>query len=272
MKRVASLVISGLLLSTTVVATSACKKKEEEVDIEAEIARNLEDAAANLRNHKADEAETLYKWVVEHDADNVDAHVGLAKVALEREDPKAAIEPGEKAVSANGEDAEARVALGRAYAGTEDWAKAAEHLAKAWELDDSKEQYGLEYGIAARESGDLEAAATVLKEVADLNPKLKYVYRELAKTHLAAEELDKALSTFMKAQSQWKGDQESYAGAAMVYEAKGEIPKAVDQWSYYIQQDCCSKYSKEVAQPKLAELKEQENADAPGAEEDEGEG
>ena len=62
------------------------------------------------------------------------------------------------------------------------------------------------------------------------------------------------LRTFMKAQTQWQGDQDSYAGAARVYEAKGDVSKSIDQWSAYLQQDCCSTYSKDVAQPKLAEL------------------
>ncbi|NVB40842.1 tetratricopeptide repeat protein [Pseudenhygromyxa sp. WMMC2535] len=256
MKRALVLALTSALL----LPAAACKPKEKEVDIEAEIARNLEEAASNLRNNKVDEAETQYNWVLEQDTDNVGANVGLGKVALSREDYAAATTPLEKAVAANAEDAEAQVSLGRAYAGQEDWAKAAEHLGKAWELDNEKEQYALEYGVALRESGELDKSAEVLVEAAELNPKLKYVYRELARTQYAAKKLDEALRTFMKAQIEWKGDQDAYAGAAMVYEDMGEITKAVDQWSNYIQQDCCSTYSKEVAQPKLAELKEKENA------------
>ena len=64
----------------------------------------------------------------------------------------------------------------------------------------------------------------------------------------------------MKAQTQWAGDQDAFLGASQVYEAQGEISKAIDQLSQYIQQDCCSTYSKDHAQPKLKELKELENA------------
>ncbi|MCA9700186.1 MAG: tetratricopeptide repeat protein [Myxococcales bacterium] len=256
MKRALALALASALFLPAL----ACQPKKPEVDIQAEIARNLEEAASNLRNNKLTEAKGQYNWVLEHDAANVAALTGLGRVALAEEDYAAAVDPLEKAVAAGGDDAEARASLGRAYAGTKDWGKAVEHLGKAWELDSENEQFGLEYGIALRESGDAAKAIEVLKEAVELNPKLKYVYRELARAYQASGDLDSALRTFMRAQSEWKGDQDSYAGAAMVYEAQGEITKAVDQWSAYIQQDCCSVYSKDVAQPKLAELKAKENA------------
>lgn len=238
----------------------ACQPKEKAIDVEAEIARNLEEGDSNLRSNQTDEAETSYKIVLRYDADNADALTGLGRVALERKDPAAAIKSLDKAVAADPSNPLAHATLGRALAATKQWAKAAEHLGKAWELNQKIDQYGLEYGAALREAKQLDKALEVLEEVADINPRIKHVYRELGKTHFAAKDLDKALRSFMKAQTKWRGDQDSYAGAAMVYEAQGEVSKSIDQWSSYIQQDCCSTYSKEVAQPKLAELKAKENA------------
>lgn len=258
MKRAATWTLVALLALPAV----ACKDEQPSAELEDKIERRLAEAATNLANDKVDEAEQAYRWVLEQKQDHAPALTGLAKVALARDDFAAAIEPATQAVAKAGDDAEAQATLGRAYAGSEQWAKAAEHLGAAWKADGEQEQLALEYGVALRESGDLEAAKQVLAEAAELNPKLRYVYRELARVHLAAEELDAALTTFMKAQSAWAGDQDAFAGAAMVYEAKGDIPKAIDQWSAYIQQDCCSTYSKEVAQPKLAELKAAENAAA----------
>jgi tetratricopeptide (TPR) repeat protein len=244
----------------------ACQPKKDDGDLAAAVEAKLKESDANLRNHKSDEAAEGYKWVLAQAgyADDVRALTGLGKVELEREAYAAAIDPLEKAVAQKGDDAEARATLGRAYVGTKDWAKAAEHLGKAWELDKETEQYALEYGVALRETNKLDESKAVLEEVAEINPKIKYVYRELGKTYYAAKDLDKALRTFMKAQSQWAGDQDSYAGAAMVYEEQGDISKSIDQWSSYIQQDCCSTYSKDVAQPKLAELKAKENAAVAG--------
>jgi tetratricopeptide (TPR) repeat protein len=253
-KRILGICVAALLL------LPACDPKAKTVDVEAEIARNLGEGDSNLRNNKTAEAKANYEAVLVHDANNAAALTGLGRVALENGEPAAAIEPLSKAIAADPKYALGHASLGRAYAQTSDWTKAADHLGQAWELDKDTEQYGLEYGVALREAKQLDKAAEVLLEVAELNPKIKYVYRELGKTQYDAGDLDKSLRTFMKAQTQWAGDQDSFAGAAMVYEAQGEISKSIDQWSQYIQQDCCSSYSKEVAQPKLAELKERENA------------
>lgn len=238
----------------------ACTKEKPPEDIEALIARSLDDGDTLLRNSKLDEAEEQFKKVLEHDADNVAALTGLGRIELARENPAGAIEPLKQAVAGKADDALAQASLGRAFAGTKDWAGAAEHLGIAWNIDKDEDQYGLEYGIALRENKQLDEAITTFGEVADNNPKIKYVYRELAHAHKEAGDLDKALRTYMKAQSAWAGDQDAYAGAATVYEAQGEISKSLDQWAKYIQQDCCSTYSKDVAQVKLAELKAKENA------------
>ncbi|PRQ07938.1 tetratricopeptide repeat protein [Enhygromyxa salina] len=254
MKRAFGLALAAILI------LPACKPKEVDPNLPEQIAAKLAESDSNLRNNKTDEAAEGYQWVLDNEPANVAALTGLGRVELDRGNFAAAVDPLEKAVAQNGDDAEARAALGRAYSGAENWPKAAEHLGKAWELDHDTEQFGLEYGVALRESGELEQAKAVLTEVGEINPKIKHVFRELGETQLAAKEYDTALRTFMKAQTNWPGDQDSYAGAAMVYEAQGEITKSVDQWSQYIQQDCCSTYSKDVAQPKLAELKAKENA------------
>ena len=69
----------------------------------------------------------------------------------------------------------------------------------------------------------------------------------------------------MKAQSTYGSDKMARAGAAFVYEDKEDIKHALDEWSAYIQRDCCSDYSRTVAQKKIMELK----AEAPP---EEGEG
>lgn len=244
----------------------ACTKEKPPEDIEGMTVRNLADGDTLLRNSKLDEAEERFAWVIDHDPDNVAALTGLGRIELARENPAGAIEPLKKAVAGKADDALAQASLGRAYSGTKDWTNAVEHLGKAWNIDKDEDQYGLEYGIALRENKQFDEAITTFGEVAENNPKIKYVYRELAHTHKEAGDLDKALRTYMKAQSAWAGDQDAYAGAALVYEAQGQISKSLDQWSKYIQQDCCSSYSKEVAQTKLAELKAKENAAADGAE------
>ena len=67
--------------------------------------------------------------------------------------------------------------------------------------------------------------------------------------------LDAALKAYLKAQSKYASDKMAFAGAAFVYEAKGQDSKALDEWSRYIQRDCCSEYSQNVAKPKLEALR-----------------
>lgn len=253
MKRVLGLALVALLV------LPACQKEKPPEDIEALVKTNLAEGDSLLANSKYDEAQAKFEWVLEQQPENVVALTGVGRVELARNNPSGALEPLKKAVASKADDALAQASLGRALAATKDWAGAVEHLGKAWELNKDEDQYGLEYGVALRQNKQYDVAITTLEEVADSNPRIKYVYRELAKVHHDAGDLDKALRTFMKAQSAWAGDQDAFAGAALVYEAQGQISKAVDQWSKYVQQDCCSSYSKEVAQPKIAELKAKEN-------------
>ena len=62
MKRALALALASALFLPAL----ACQPKKPEVDIQAEIARNLEEAASNLRNNKLDEAKGQYGWVLEH--------------------------------------------------------------------------------------------------------------------------------------------------------------------------------------------------------------
>jgi hypothetical protein len=59
----------------------------------------------------------------------------------------------------------------------------------------------------------------------------------------------------MKAQNTYASDRMARAGAALVYESKGDIKHALDEWSAYIRMDCCSEYSNTVAKQKIQQLK-----------------
>jgi hypothetical protein len=43
-----------------------------------------------------------------------------------------------------------------------------------------------------------------------------------------------------------------------VYEAKGDVQHALDEWSAYVRMDCCSPYSVDVAKVKILELQKAE--------------
>jgi predicted negative regulator of RcsB-dependent stress response len=82
----------------------------------------------------------------------------------------------------------------------------------------------------------------------------RFVHTELGDVLRQTDRLDEALKTYMKAQSTYQSDKMARAGAAMVYEEKGDVRHALDEWSAYIRMDCCSEYSNDVAKKKVMEL------------------
>ena len=251
----------GLALIALLSVAPACQQKKEDVNLPEQIATKLEAADNLLRNMEHDLAAESYQWVLDNDPSNAKAHLGLGRVDFEKKNFDKAIPHLEKAAELAADDAQAHGWLGRAQAKTAKWAEAAASAAKAAELDeDHADAWNYDRGIALRESGSLEESEKVLREVSELNPRFKYVYRELAETIYRQKRLDDGLRMFMKAQSAWKGDQMSFIGAAKIYEEQGQVSKALDQYSQYIQQDCCSDYSTNEIAPKVKALKEKENA------------
>ena len=92
-------------------------------------------------------------------------------------------------------------------------------------------------------------------KVAELDPRAPSVNTELGDALREQDKLDDALKHYMKAQNVNRSDKRAHAGAAMVYEKKGDNKHALDEWSSYIQMDCCSDFSKTVAQKKIESLK-----------------
>ena len=95
----------------------------------------------------------------------------------------------------------------------------------------------------------------MLRKVAELDPKAQFVFTELGDVLREKNQLDESLKTYMKAQNTYPSNKEAFAGAALTYEAKGDNKNALDEWSTYITMDCCSDFSKTVAQPKIDTLK-----------------
>jgi len=69
----------------------------------------------------------------------------------------------------------------------------------------------------------------------------------------------------MQAQNTYASDKAARAGAALIYESKGETTLAINEWSDYIRMDCCSTYSNSVAKPKIASLRAIESGETPAA-------
>jgi Flp pilus assembly protein TadD len=155
--------------------------------------------------------------------------------------------------------------MAKVYDLTDRPVEAASAYAAAWALNLDDARLGLGQGKALLKAKKFAEAETVLRKVGEEDPEIQYVWSALGDAMREQGKNDEALGMYMKAQNKYDSDKSAYAGATMIYEAKGENSKAIDQLSRYIQRDCCSSYSKEWANPKLLELKAKEDAGQGGA-------
>lgn len=258
MKRVRTAV---LVLTATVAFPLACDKssKEDPAQEAEKTAQAIAEAEGRLRNNKIDDAEGIITTVLEEHPDNADALAVLGKVRYQQSNYDEAQAKLTEALKSKAQDAGLQAMLGHVHVAKKEPGPAAEAFGKAFQLDSENSEYGLYYGINLLESGDAAGAEKVLAQVADLDPGALTpsgtgVHTYWADALRKQGKLDEALRTYMKAQTQYGSDKMAFAGAAFVYEEKDDAQHALDQWSAYIQRDCCSEYSKTVAQKKIMEL------------------
>ncbi len=257
MHRLALVALAALLSAPVMGCDNPREPTQEEKD--AKFTRELEDADARIRSNKPAEAAQLLTRLLEERPDHARATALLGKAHFAEgkyEDAEVLLQ---KAAAASPDDAHTHYLLGETLRFSDRFAEAADAYAKAWALDAENSDYGLSLGIAMIEAKKPAEAEKVLSEVVELDPKVQDGAKTGVHTHLgdalrAQEKLDDALRHYMKAQTINQSDKMAFAGAALVYEGKDDVKHALDQWSAYIQRDCCSQYSKTVAQKKITEL------------------
>ncbi len=253
------MVLSLALLAPLV---SGCPSKQgpSPEELAAIIDNKLEVAARMRLNNKLSDAEEIFKWVIEQDDTRAAAWYGLGEVRFEQDNQTEAGQLFQKAVAMAPTDRDAQAALGRFHAAAGDHKAAVQALAIAYgdALEDPK--VALAYGISLRESGDLANAEKILREVAEEDEFIEHVYTELGDVLRAQKRTDDALRAYLKAQKLHASDRRAQAGGALIYEEQGRFKYAADAWSLYIRMDCCTEYSKTVAQVKLKELEAKEQA------------
>lgn len=255
--------LSGLLL------LPACEQ-EKQVDPAAaaeSMKKRLGAARAFLKEDKFEEARAIYKGVLAGDPNHAESLWGMGRLAYEDNNYDKAIELLEKAVAGAPDNAEFQATLGEVALNHKKFDRSAAAYGKAFELEEGNGDYGIGQAKALKELKKWEEAAKVLKLVAENDEQAEFVYTELGEVLLEQGKQDEALRTYMKAQTVHPSDKKARAGAALVYEAKGDIKHALDEWSAYIRMDCCSDYSKNVARKKMLTLKQApEGGDASGGE------
>lgn len=238
---------------------SACKPQKAPPPAES-IATQIKAADARMAAAAFDDARARFQAIIQQDPNNSEAHRGLGQVAIYQSDFQGSLPHLQKAIALNDKNAEAHAALGSAQQKLSQFAAAAGSYQKASALAPDESEWALLYGQNLRLAKKLPEAEKVLSELSKRDPDVHYVYTELGDTQRAAGKLDDALRSYMKGQSQHASDKGAWAGAAEVYEAKGETTLALNEWAEYIRRDCCSEFSNKVAKPRLAKLKAKEEA------------
>ena len=256
--------LASLLASLSLVACDSGPKVDPAA-AQAKVTADLKAAAAWTRNHKLKEAEKVYNDILQTSPDHAEALAGLARVKLADAKPDEALPLVDKSIAAKGDDASVHALRGDILARKEEHAEAAGAYGKAFALEPDKSEYGLPCGAQLNLAKKYEEAEKVLREVVELDPMAQFVYTELGDVLRGQNRNDEALKTYMKALSMWASDKMAHAGAAQIYEAKGDIDHALAEWSIYVRMDCCSPYSRDVAQKKIVALQAASNTPAAGA-------
>ncbi len=237
----------------------ACDRGKKELTPEeaaAKLATDLDRADTLVTNNKLKEAEKIFIRVLEEDdPGNAQALAGMGRIRFEQKLYAEAEKYLADAIAKKGDDPGLHFTLGTVKQMAEKHAEAAVSYGQAFELDRENSKYGLSYGRMLKKSEQFDKAEPVLREVAKLDPKAQFVWSELGDVLREQKKLDESLKTYMKAQTTYPSDKQAFAGAALVYEAQGDNRHALDQWSTYIRMDCCSEFSKTVAQAKVDTLK-----------------
>jgi len=244
--------LSGLLL------LPACEQ-EKQVDPAAQAAamkKRLGAAREFVKEDKFEDARAIYKGVLAAEPNHPESLWGMGRLAYEDRNYDKALELLEKAVAGAPDNAEFHATLGEVAFNHKKFARSATAYGKAFALDEGNGDYGIGQAKALKEAKKYEEAEKVLLVVAEEDEQAEYVYTELGGVLLALDRQDEALRSYMKAQTIHPADTKARAGAALVYEAKGDTKHALDEWSAYIRMDCCSDYSKNVARKKMVSLKQ----------------
>jgi tetratricopeptide (TPR) repeat protein len=249
-----------LLLAAVPFFLPACKNepKVDPAEVEAKLKKDLTEASTRARNNKTKDAEAIWTRVLEEHPNQPDALAGLAKLRFSDGKVDESLAMVDKSIAAKEDNAAAHSLRGEILARLERHEDSAGAYGRAFELEPDKSEHGLPYGRELKLAKKYAEAEKVLVQVGELDPMAQFVFTELGDAQRFQNRQDEALKTYMKALRTYASDKMAHAGAAQVYEAKGDVNHALDEWSAYVRMDCCSPYSVEVAKVKIVELQKAE--------------
>lgn len=158
--------------------------------------------ARAMHNHqegRLDEAETLYREILEIDPRQLDSLHFLGAIAHQRGNPGAAVDLIGRAIAANDRIPAYHAGIGAAYAALGQRDKAIEHYRNAIALSPDDWAVHNTLGDALRERGELDAAARHYAQAVAAKPDLATALHNLAVIHLSLGRPNEALEAASRA-------------------------------------------------------------------------
>lgn len=157
-----------------------------------------QEAARLVRAGEFAQAIALYREELQRDAENIEAHRGLASASFMVGDYDAAIEHFTQVARLDPRSGSALVNLGAVYNRLGNYEKAVEVLRRGAQLEKCGEAF-YNLGIAKRSLGELAMAVSAYREAIQRSPKMVEAYQNLANVYFEMENYQQAIANYKKA-------------------------------------------------------------------------
>lgn len=189
--------------------------------------RSLQEAIALHQEGRLDEAQTLYRKILESHPKHADALNLLATISLQKGDFRPAITLLHKAISLQPKRADYYSNLGSAERGVGELDKAINSFLKALTLQPGHLESQFNLGQSQLELGDFTSAATSFRRILQTKPTFIPAHEMLARSLLGQGLLDEALSSLHSIVERNPQYSNAYCEIGNIHQTQSQLPEAI---------------------------------------------
>ena len=202
---------------------------------------SLEDALVSAINlHQAkylDEAEAIYRMILDQVPNNPDALHFLGLLMYNRGDRDQAIELMNKAIAVFPEYADAYNNLGNLYNVNGEFEQAAEYYRKALQIDPGNVSAHNNLGIVLKHLTDYEQAAEAFLKAIELMPDNAELYQNLGSVYRRHGNFDESAKAYRKAISLRGYNARDYENLCRTHYLQGDFDKIIEVLTEWLERD-----------------------------------